>query len=113
MTQREFYETIVNAGISDEITEFAKAAIEKLDKANERHKALRDKKKEEDLPLIDAIKKVLTNEPKTAKEIAAEVEISTQKAAALLKAIVGEGYATITEIKIKGKGKSNAYIVAA
>ena len=35
MTNREFFTAIVSANVSDEITEFAKSALVKLDKKNE------------------------------------------------------------------------------
>ena len=112
MTQREFFNEIIKANINEEVNEFAIAAIEKLDKANERHKIKRAEKKEEDLPLINAVKETLTNEPKTAKEIGEIVGVNFQKVTPILTALIGEGFAAGTEIKVKGKGKTNAYIVA-
>lgn len=113
MTQRDFYNEIINANISEEITAYATAAIEKLNLANEKHKAAREKKKEENIPLINAIKENLDKEtPKTAKEIAEIVGISFQKVSSLLKGMVNEGVANVTEIKIKGRGKANAYTAA-
>ena len=55
------------------------------------------------------IVKVLSDTPQSASEIAGKVEISTQKASALLRQIDG---LTVSELKVKGKGKVKGYALA-
>lgn len=112
MTQRDFYNKILEANVSDEINTYAIAAIEKLDKAKERNKSIRAiKKLEVDSPIIEEIKKVLTEEPKTAKEIALAIEKSTQKTASVLKKMIAKKEVEQTVKTIKGKGKTKAYFI--
>ena len=106
MTNREMFNAIINGEITDELIEKAKAEIEKLDARNAARKNKPSKKSVENEPIKDAIKSVLTDTPQTATEIAAKVEISTQKASALLKQIDG---LTVTDVKVKGKGARKGY----
>lgn len=112
MTNREFFTAVIESAISDEMTSFATKALEKLDATNEKRRNTPSKKTLENAPIIAAIKEVLTNEVQTASEIAAKVEISVQKASSLLRQIVAEGFATSTDIKVKGKGAQKGYKLA-
>ena len=108
MTRREFFEAVANCeGIDSELKLFAEKEIEKMDARNAKRRANPSKKAVENEPIKDAIRKVLTDEPQSAKEIAEKVEISTQKASALLRQMD----VTVSEIKVKGKGKVKGYSV--
>lgn len=109
MTNREMFTAIVEGKVTDEVVEKAREEIAKLDKRNADRKGKESKKALENKPIIEAITKVLTSEPKTASEIAAEVEISVQKASALLRQIDG---LTVTEVKVPKKGKCKGYAIA-
>ena len=111
MTVREFYNAVINANLSDEMTEYATAAIAKMDAANEKRKNTPSKKSIENAPLVEEITKLLGSEAQTATEIGEKVGISTQKASALLRKLVVDGVATSTEVKGK-KGMCKAYTLA-
>lgn len=106
MTNREFFNAIVNGTLNEEVIAHAQTAIEKLDARNAARKDKPSKKSLENEPIKEAIKALLTEEPMTASEIAEKVEISTQKASALLRQIEG---LNVTEVKVKGKGKVKGY----
>lgn len=108
MTRREFLEMVIEGKVTDEMKEFAHSEITKMNDRNAKRKASPSKTAIANEPIKAEIVKVLTNEPKTASEIAKEVEISTQKASALLRQIDG---LTVTEVKIKGKGKVKGYSI--
>ena len=100
---------IVNGEMNDEVIAKAKERIEKLDEENEKRKNRVSKKAKENAPIKEAIVAMLTDEPKTATEIGAAVEISTQKASALLRQIVEAGQASKVDVKVKGKGTQKGY----
>lgn len=116
MTNREFFETIVNANINDELTAFAAAAIAKLDKTNEARKDATARKaierEAERAPIREAIYACITAEPKTASDLIAEagVELKPQAIPSLLKPLIAETKIEKTEVKVKGKGKQVGYV---
>lgn len=113
MTQREFLNAIVEGQTSTEISEFAAHEIEKMDAANAKRKEKASKKAQENAPIMDRIvAEVLSADPKTATDVAAVLEVSVQKASALLRAIVADGRAVQTEIKVPKKGTQKAYTLA-
>ena len=108
MTNREFFEKVIAEVTNEELVEKAKVELAKLDARNARRASTPSKKAKENEPIKKAIREVLGAEPMTASEIASKVEISTQKASALLRQIDG---LTVTEVKIKGKGKVKGYSI--
>lgn len=113
MTQREFLTAVKDAEVSEEIKAFAAHAIEKLDDTNKKRQEKASKKALENAPIMDQIvNDILTTEPKTASDVAAALDVSVQKASALLRAIVAEGRATQTETKVPKKGTQKAYALA-
>ena len=106
MTNREMFTAIVNGEITEDVVAKATEELEKLDARNAKRRETPSKKSIENAPIVEAIKGVLTEEPQTATEIAEKVEISTQKASALLKKIDG---LTVSDVKVKGKGTRKAY----
>lgn len=109
MTKRDFYNAIANGQITDELKEFATEQIARMDSANEKRKNTLSKKQEENETVKIEILTHLDTEPKTATTIGELMEISTQKASALLRQLVQDGKATATEVKITGKGKQKGY----
>lgn len=105
MTKREFLNEVITNVEREDLVEFATVELEKMDARNAARKDKPSKKSLENAPIIEAIKGVLTDEPQTASDIAGKVEISTQKASALLRQIGG---LTVTEVKTK-KGKVKGY----
>lgn len=112
MTYREMLTAIVNGEINEDVVEKANERLERLDAENEKHKNRVSKKALENAPILEAIEAVLTDEPKTASVIGAEVEISTQKASALLRKLVEGGKAIKTDVKVTGKGTQKGYTKA-
>ena len=109
MTKREMFEAIVNGNITEEVVEMAKNEISKMDERNAKRRNSPSKKSVENEPIKEKIVSILTHEPQIASEIAEKVEISTQKASALLRQIDG---LKIEEIKVRGKGKVKGYSLA-
>lgn len=105
MTKREFLNAVI--ALNDaETTAFAVEEIAKMDKRNADRKAKPSKKSAENEPIKVQILEVLTDVPMVASEVAEKVGISTQKASALLRQIDG---LTVTEVKVKGRGKVKGY----
>jgi hypothetical protein len=114
MTQREFYNAVINnqmdgTEITDEMVTFAKEAIAKLDERNAKRASKPSKTQIANEPIIKAITEVLTSEPMLASKIAELCEISTQKASALVKKV--EGVQSV-DVKVKGKGTQKGYFLA-
>lgn len=105
MTLREMLTAVVEGNITEEVTTKASEEIAKLDARNAKRKGEESKKAKENAPIKEAIAKVLTDEPKLAKDIADEVGISTAKASALLRQME----VTVTDVKVKGKGTQKGY----
>ena len=112
MTYREMLTAIVNGEINEDVVEKATERLERLDAENEKRKNRVSKKALENAPILEAIEAVLTDEPKTASVIGTEVEISTQKASALLRKLVEAGKAIKTDVKVTGKGTQKGYTKA-
>ena len=113
MTNREFYTAIANGSINDEVIAHATASLEKMDAANEARKNKPSKKALENAPIVEQIVNTVlsTETAMTAGQVAEAVGISTQKASALLRSIVADGRATVTDVKVPGKGTNKAYIL--
>ena len=110
-TKREMLNAVAAGMMNDEVAAWARDEIAKMDRANELRRNKMSKKAKENLPVIEAIKGVLTDEPQTATVIGEKVGISTQKASALLRQIVSAGDAAKVDVKIKGKGTQKGYLV--
>ena len=108
MTNREFYNAVINANINEEMTSFATDAIAKLDERNAKRASKESKTQIANKPIIEAISRVLTDEPMLASKIAELCEISTQKASALVKKV--EGVQSV-DVKVKGKGTQKGYFL--
>ena len=106
MTQREFFNAVIESNVSDELKAFATDAIAKLDARNAKRSATPSKSQIANEAVKAEIAKVLTEEPQTASEIAQKCEISTQKASSLLSRMSD---LKVTEVKVKGKGKVKGY----
>lgn len=118
MTNREFFEAVINADVNDELTTFAEAAITKLDATNKKRRANAAVKAAEKeavkAPIREAIVNCITSEPKTATTLIAEagVEIKPQAIPSLLKGLVEDGTLVKSAVKVTGKGKQVGYAKA-
>ena len=113
MTNREFYTAIMNGTMTDEVKSHAAEAITKLDERNQKRSSKPSKTQLENEPVKTAIVDYLTvHGGAVAADIAAEVDITTQKASALCRQLVESGILTVEEVKIPKKGKCKKYSVA-
>ena len=113
MTNREFYTAIMNGTVTDEVKSHAAEAITKLDERNQKRSSKPSKTQLENEPVKTAIVDYLTvHGGAVAADIAAEVDITTQKASALCRQLVESGSLTVEEVKIPKKGKCKKYSVA-
>lgn len=91
MTYRDFYTAVVNANISDELTAFATAAIQKLNDKNDKKRETTSPKQAANEEIKTKILEVLAAQPERvffAKELADTFETNTQHISALLKQLV-------------------------
>lgn len=110
MTKREFYTAIMKGEIDEQVKLFATEELEKMDAVNEKRRNTLSKKAQENQPLLQQItNEILTEEPKTATDVAAILEVSVQKASGLLRRLVEDGKAVKVDVKIKGKGTQKGY----
>lgn len=118
MTNREFYEIVINANISEDATAHAQNALAALDHTNELRKARTAEKAAakaaERAPLRESIANAMTAEPQTATMLieAAGVELKPQAIPSLLKPLIESGEVNRVEMKIPGKGKQVGYVRA-
>ena len=99
MTEKQFLEMVINGDLTNEETVLdlrAKATemLEALEKATEQARARRaaasaEKNVKEKMAIIDYLEEQTENS--LAKEIAEAIEVSTQKASAVLRQMVSEG----------------------
>ena len=109
MTQRDFYNAVIATVDNNELKAFATEAIAKLDERNAKRASKESAKQIANKPIVEAIARVLTDEPMLASKIAELCEISTQKASALVKKV--EGVQSV-DVKVKGKGTQKGYFLA-
>lgn len=116
MTQREFFNAVTEGNVTDEVKEFAKVQVEKLNARNEARKnketPAAKAKAEADETLRQRIIEVTeAGVNYTAKAIAEVLgdDVKFQKVASVIKPLVENGTFVKGETKIKGKGKVNCY----
>ena len=113
MTNREFYKAVIGANVSEELKEFAKSEIDKLDKKNEKRKNTQTKEQKANEGIKSQIVEFIKeNGSSVASVIANGCGISTQKASALCKLLVDEKTLTVADIKVKNKGTLKQYALA-
>lgn len=111
MTNREFFETVVNANINEEITAYATEQIEKMNARNEKRRTTLSKTQLENIEIGKTVlEKMELETVYTAKEIAEMVSISTQKANAVMKMLVVNNSVENLEVK-NGNRLINGYKV--
>jgi len=110
MTKREFLEIVKGLG-HPEAAEFAAKELEKMDRALEKRRSKPTKAQIANAPIIQQIVSEILEEEefKTASEIAEILEISVQKASAVLRQAVSEGKVEVKDVKVKGKGTQKGY----
>ena len=116
MTNREFYTNIANGNVTEAEKEFALAAIAKMDETNEKRKnkvSPKEAEKQAEMAVLrESIFAVITNDPQTEADIAAQVGVTGAKARAQLRKLVAEGKVVSTDIKVPKKGTCKGYSLA-
>lgn len=111
---------VIAAAVSDELTEYATAAIAKIDAANEKRRAKNAEKAEANQTLIDALVGFLGDAPLTATDLLGKFaeagleridgkDFNVQFVSTLARKAVEQGKAGSTEVAVKGKGKQKGY----
>ena len=110
MTNREFFNAIISANVSDELTAHATAELEKLDKRNAQRSSKPSKIQLENEPIKAHLLEILAVKPMTASEIhEADASLSTQEISSLCRQLVEAGKLAVEEVKIPKKGKQKQY----
>ena len=114
MTNREFYNAIINGSMTDEVKAHATEALSKLDERNQKRSAKPTKGQLENEHTKEAILEYLRQAGGSgiAVEISEGVAITTQKASALCRLLVEDGALTVEEVKVPKKGKCKKYSLA-
>lgn len=114
MTKREFMEKVIAMVEDTELKEFAQAEIEKMNARNAKRTSTPSKTQVANIPIKSDINDffVANEGSHLASEVAVAIDITPQKANALLKQMVDEGVLTSEEVKVKGKGKQKSYSLA-
>lgn len=115
MTNREFLTIVANTeALSADVREFAQSAITKLDtKLSSRASKEREKKAQENAPLVAQLLEVLADGKfKTTADIATTMGVHPSKVTALAKGLVEDGTLTKDKVSVPKKGKQTAYCLA-
>jgi predicted transcriptional regulator len=113
MTIREFYNEVINANVSEDMTNKATELLAALDARNEKRKSTESKEKKEAAERRDAVLEFLkTHEGAfTRDQIAFEVNMDPAKVSGACTALVKNGLVTKSEVKVE-KSRKVAYSIA-
>ena len=104
MTAREFYNAVAANNINDDVKAYAVASIEAMDAKNAARKDKPSKAQMENAPLKDKAFEILYAEGgKTAGEMGEAMGVTSSKASAVLKGLVADGRAKVSDTKVKGR----------
>ena len=114
MTNREFFQEIINGTVNKDIIAHATAEIAKLDKRNISRSTKPSKTAVANEPIKVKILELLSHtlEGLVASDIGSTLEITTQKASALCKQLEDEKKIISHEVKVPKKGKVKAYLLS-
>ena len=119
MTKKEFFACIAsteNTNITEEMRSFAEYMLEQMEReANNRKAKNAEKSAEKNAAFREQILEVLKAEPSetfTTSEIAEALEVSVQKASAILRGMVAEGILNVADVKVPKTGKQKGYSLA-
>ena len=113
MTIREFYNEVINANVSEDMTNKATELLAALDARNEKRKGTESKEKKEAAERRDAVLEFLkTHEGAfTRDQIAFEVNMDPAKVSGACTALVKDGLVVRSEVKVE-KSRKVAYSIA-
>ena len=113
MTIREFYNEVINANVSEDMTNKATELLAALDARNEKRKSTESKEKKEAAERRNTVLEFLkTHEGAfTRDQIAFEVDIDPAKVSGACTALVKDGLVIRSEVKVE-KSRKVAYSIA-
>ena len=111
MSMKEMLVAVSEGKVDAEVMAKASEELVKLDaKAKAKAEKAKSKKAEADAPLLAAVMEYMADkEGVLASEVSALLEVSVSKASALLKALVAEGVAEASDVKVAKVGVRKAY----
>ena len=111
MTQREFFNKVIEANVNDELTAYAHSAIDKLEKRNATRKSTPTKSQKENETFKAQIVEFLSDKEgyTLCSEIAEHFKVKTQKASGVLTLMVKDGTVEVTDVKVPKQGKRKGY----
>jgi predicted Rossmann fold nucleotide-binding protein DprA/Smf involved in DNA uptake len=113
MTNREFYLSVADGVVSAEVSEKARELLASLDARNEKRKSADSKEKRESALRRQTVLARLTVDAQTADDIVAQCNgLSVGQVRSALSALVRDGYAVKSEVKVD-KARKMAYALSA
>lgn len=111
MTQREFFNKVIEANVNDELTAYAHGALDKLDKRNASRKSKPTKSQEANNAFKAEIAEFLDGKTDytLGSAIAAHFNVTPQKATGVLALMVKDGTVEVTDVKVPKQGKRKGY----
>lgn len=112
MTNREFYQLVITLG-NEDAKIFAENELQKMDARNAKRREMPKKDSKAAVANRELIAKALEfigKEPMTASAIGEKLEISAQKASAIMKQGVKEEKVKVTDLKVKGRTVKGYFI---
>lgn len=113
MTIREFYQSVIEANINEDLTVKATELIGALDARNEKRKSTESKEKRESAERRNAVLEFLKAHEGafTRDQIAFEIDLDPAKVTGACTALVKDGLVTKSEVKVE-KSRKVAYSAA-
>ena len=108
MTIREFYQSVISAEVSEDITAKATELLAKMDESNAKRKSVDSKEKRETASRRETVLGLLSETPVFAESIADASGLSVGQVRSALSTLVREGKASKSEVK-EGKSRKMAY----
>lgn len=115
MTNREFFEAVIAANLSEEMTEKAEGFIKSLDKANARRKETPKVKERNSatIALRNKVMAILAEGPALTTALAEKTGESPQRISGTMRELVQDGKVINEKVSVKGKGKQTQWSIAA
>lgn len=110
MTNRDFYNAIINNTINEDVVAHAQHALETLDNRNKARSSKPSKRQLENAPLIEAIMSYVTEQGGAfCADIATALEITPQKVSGLCTQLVNDGKLSKEQRAVPKHGKQMFY----
>lgn len=114
MTEKEFYQKIIEKVSDKELIDFAEKKLSQIDARNEKRVSTLTKNQVENLGIIESIENFLKQDGNfhRASEISENLGLKVQKINALLKLMEKSGTVIVDTAKIRGKGIQKIYKIS-